>query len=631
MGSDVRDLSSHTAWLSRGVRTPRIAAAALLVVALGAAMLLSGAAQASATVLEPLSIEQMSARSIRVVVGIVAAVREDAGTPDTGPRTGIDITVSDTLKGASSSTLTAYVPGGTAPGGLRMSVDGMPTFAVGEPCAVFVDANGWIMGGFQGKVIVRGGRVPGEGESVAGFSARVRGASKGGAIGLPVAPQQQAPPLSPSGEPLVTSAAGPAVTSISPNTASAGTGTSIAISGRGFGASQGTGSVSFYYQGGTRIPASIITQWTDGQIVCEVPVAAISDYFASAGSGDVLVTTSAGLTSTAAASGSANLTVAFGYGGQKWAVNSTAAPHTRVTFRVNRGGTPNVQAMVQAAAAAWSNTGADFTFVDGGLTSNSQIETRPDYSNDLMWGSGLPAGTIAQAQTWSTSNGSLVDCDVLFSTAYSWGDGSPGTMDVQSIATHEMGHWLFLRDLYGSADLSKVMYGYGFAGTVRRTLSSGDIAGIRWVYGGQTAVFRFYNLKSGTHFYTADLAERDNVIATLGKTYHYEGLAYTIDTSIPANKVPLYRFYNMRTGTHFYTASEAEKLNVVATMSSTYHLDGVAYTVSSYNTSATPVYRFYNVRSGTHFYTADEGEKNRVIADLGAIYRLEGPAFYISH
>jgi hypothetical protein len=426
------------------------------------------------------------------------------------------------------------------------------------------------------------------------------------------------------------------VSSVSPNTASAGTGTSVTISGSGFGA--GRGSVSFCYQDTTRIPATLISQWTDTQIVCVVPVGTISGYLASAGSGDVLITTSDGLTSTAGASGSANLSVTFGNGGFKWAANSSVAPHTRVTFRVNPAGVPSRQTAVQAAAAAWNNAGADFAFVDGGLTSTSEFETTPDYSNDLMWSSTMPSGYIGLSKSWSDANGKLVDCDVCFNTAYAWGDGSGATMDVQSIAMHEIGHWLCLRDLYGRADSPKVMYGLGSYGMLRRSLSSGDIAGIQWIYsggggggGGETAVYRFFNRRTGTHFYTADPVERGVLVAMLSRVYRLDGVSYTIDNSIAANNVPLYRFYNRRTGTHLYTASEAEKNNVMATMPSTYHLDGVAYMVSSEATGATPVYRFYNVRKGTHFYTADEGEKASVIANLGATYRFEGPAFYISH
>ena len=51
-------------------------------------------------------------------------------------------------------------------------------------------------------------------------------------------------------------------------------------------------------------------------------------------------------------------------------------------------------------------------------------------------------------------------------------------------------------------------------------------------------------------------------------------------TTSATTKVPgattVYRFYNKSNGSHFYTASETEKANVLANLSSTYSLDGVA-------------------------------------------------------
>ena len=45
---------------------------------------------------------------------------------------------------------------------------------------------------------------------------------------------------------------------------------------------------------------------------------------------------------------------------------------------------------------------------------------------------------------------------------------------------------------------------------------------------------------------------------------------------------------------------------------------------------STTVWRFFNVRTGTHFYTADPAEKANVQANLSAIYHLDGPAFYLA-
>lgn len=144
-------------------------------------------------------------------------------------------------------------------------------------------------------------------------------------------------------------------------------------------------------------------------------------------------------------------------------------------------------------------------------------------------------------------------------------------------------------------------------------------------------VYRFYNKKLGSHFYTASGAERDAVIDTLSSTYHYEGVSYCVKTASPSNDDPLYRFYNKKNGSHFYTASIAEKNHIAAKLSSTYRLDGPAYNVcASPLPGATPVYRFYNKRNQTHFYTTSEAEKANTLAKLSATYSLDGVAFYLA-
>ena len=55
--------------------------------------------------------------------------------------------------------------------------------------------------------------------------------------------------------------------------------------------------------------------------------------------------------------------------------------------------------------------------------------------------------------------------------------------DVQTVALHELGHYLLLNDLYNSSDSAKVMYGYVSTGTTKRVLNSDDIAGIQNIYG----------------------------------------------------------------------------------------------------------------------------------------------------
>jgi hypothetical protein len=143
-------------------------------------------------------------------------------------------------------------------------------------------------------------------------------------------------------------------------------------------------------------------------------------------------------------------------------------------------------------------------------------------------------------------------------------------------------------------------------------------------------VYRFYNLKNGSHFYTASEFERYQVQSTMGATYHLDGVVYSVNTTSAANTQPLYRFYNPSAGSHFYTASEAEKADVIARLGNVFRYEGPAYMVST-DPSGAPVFRFYNVRTGTHFYTASIAERDMVVQKLGYIYRYEGPAFYLGN
>ena len=79
-------------------------------------------------------------------------------------------------------------------------------------------------------------------------------------------------------------------------------------------------------------------------------------------------------------------------------------------------------------------------------------------------------------------------------------------------------------------------------------------------------VFRFFNTADGTHFYTAGLSERDNVLVNRPDLVE-ENNGFGAVTTASNATVSVYRFFDTVHGTHFFTASDAERNQVVATRS----------------------------------------------------------------
>ncbi len=463
--------------------TPRFVAAVLLLLlfSLASMVFFLMPSVAKATVLETLTIEQLAQRASTVVVAEVVeapyrvVLVGPVGSSSAMPQTYFDLQVIDVLKGSAHADITVPVLGGEI-GDYRVEVDGMPVFTPGETCLLFLDAQGRVIGGMQGKLDVTGGMVKALSQSLTSVRASIGRALSATGAGMPPIPSSATVyDIVPSVESSTALAGGvgalavPAITGINPGSAPAGTGDRVTITGTGFGTAKG--SVRFFYKLGQPTISAPIVSWGDTSIVVEVPVGEVYGYPASASSGPVIVTNSSGQ-----ASAGYNFEVTFGYGSLYW--NTPV-----VNFRVNpnTGDTTQERAMIDAAAATWSGA-ADFLLVDSGTCSTTTWNGE-DERNDLFWSSTLlPSGVIATS--WASSwDQLLLEVDICFNDNLYWGDGTGGTMDVQSIALHEMGHWLKLRDLYGSSDTGKVMYGMRAVGTQSRELSSSDREGIIWIYG----------------------------------------------------------------------------------------------------------------------------------------------------
>lgn len=115
----------------------------------------------------------------------------------------------------------------------------------------------------------------------------------------------------------------------------------------------------------------------------------------------------------------------------------------------------------------------------------------PDGRNEFVFGDYPDDRVIAVAVVWGYFSGppglrKIVEFDVLFDTDFVWGNATidPTVMDLQNIATHEIGHGVGLADIYEDSCSEVTMYGYSTKGeTKKRTLEPQDITGIQKLYG----------------------------------------------------------------------------------------------------------------------------------------------------
>jgi hypothetical protein len=471
--------------MSRKRRTLAVALVlGLLTVAL---LLLAAAPTAQATTLVYMSVEELAARATTIVLVDTTATSTRSNRAADGKlrdlQTVAQLHTGQVLKGSPAADFEVAVLGGRL-GDLSLVVDGMPTFAPGERCVLFLDEQNRVIGGMQGKLDVTGGMVESlalslgavytQIEVVTGIEPVVVDPVTDTVLELAAADTAEG-----SG---VAAATTPTITSISPGSASAGTGSRVTITGAYFGATRGTGNVNFFYKSGpATIPAAIVS-WSDTSIVCEVPVGIVAGYPGSAGSGPVTVTDSAGTTSAGY-----SFEVTFGYGGYK-----QSGLTCTYYVNANTADTTSEEALFDAGAAAW-NPASAFKFVDGGATTATSFV--PNGSYEVFWTTNLQVGVLAAAYYWYSGT-TFLESDIGFNDYYAWSSGTAGTYDIQSIASHELGHWLNLRDLYGTADSNKVMYGFGSAGEQKRSLAAGDAAGILWIYGSGTPTVPVVNAGS---------------------------------------------------------------------------------------------------------------------------------------
>lgn len=145
-------------------------------------------------------------------------------------------------------------------------------------------------------------------------------------------------------------------------------------------------------------------------------------------------------------------------------------------------------------------------------------------------------------------------------------------------------------------------------------------------------VYRFWSPVTRQHFYTISESEKDKLIKEFSHIWTFEGVVFRA-ASVPSvvGVTSVWRFWAPGAKTHFYTISEREKDKLIKEFSDVYTFEGVAFYAwpeGKQPSAALPVYRFWKPRDNSHFYTASERERAELIKDFPHIYVYEGVAFY---
>jgi hypothetical protein len=146
---------------------------------------------------------------------------------------------------------------------------------------------------------------------------------------------------------------------------------------------------------------------------------------------------------------------------------------------------------------------------------------------------------------------------------------------------------------------------------------------------GNLPVRRFFDKQAGSHFYTTDPSEKADRLNNPAR-YQSEG----DDFIAPANgNAKVQRFFNTGSGTYFYTNKPTD-IQFIRDNLPQFRAEGEVF--NSYNTAvsgAIPVYRFTNLarerenpRNITHFFTASQAD--RLAVQGRSDFRDEGVAFY---
>jgi hypothetical protein len=404
------------------------------------------------------------------VVGTVVGIRPGAGCHH------VDVRVEVPLKHSrTGDTLTLTIPGGPDPRAPDF-VPAVPHFAPGETSLIHVEqvAAGrlTVLGGVQGRKAICNGMLVGDYEPLGEAVQTIKSVCghHPEADGIARFTTREAP-----------ATAMPVIAGINPSKAAANIGDQVTISGQNFGPGPGPTRYDSVLFARADYPGAVaradIVSWSNGSITCKVPMA---------DSGGVIVEVDG-----VGASDPKRFDVSFCYSGQR--VSNSAFPQRRIYHKDGTPDTGGEFVALNRAFDTWGQHGYMHSYL---LSAEGDGYPHPHNTTSILawcpeggWPYPYPPDNAAPAVLVLQEKDSR---GVWFNdaTGFTWSiGGGGGSYDVQNVATHVVGHWWGLADLFGSRDRAKTMYHLVEADqTKNRSLTADDIAGITRLYAGQPAM-----------------------------------------------------------------------------------------------------------------------------------------------
>lgn len=325
-----------------------------------------------------------------------------------------------------------------------------------------------------------------------------------------------------------------------------------------------------------------------------------------------------------------------------WRSNTCNSGTTYTGYQYRSGGATLLFSRSELSASTRSPTGTDTAFLDlpytppSGTVYAGWAFERQAINNGLTYtglhqpGGGLlrrsqgviytNAISLSDLQVSTAANASYPMYGVDWSSGITEG-GSSGSALFKDVDTANP---KIVGQLWGGSSSCTYTQGVDYYGRFDLAYENGLI---NWLNPGYAMVFRFYNSANGTHFFSANVAERDSVRQTMTHMV-YEDPVFMVSPATASGLSPVHRFYNRSSGVHFYTINESERA-LVATIPS-FNYEGIAWyarTVDNPAADSIPVYRFLRKATGTHLYTANTAERDAIINTMSASYTYEGTAY----